>query len=68
MSILSLPWWGGVIFFYCQYIIGKWAFRWYVEIKKYVGKIRYRYLEAKKSSILEKAQNLRKQIVQLIID
>lgn len=66
--LTSFPWWIVLIFFYSQYFFGIWAFRWYKEAKKYLGRIRYYSLKSKKSSILEKTQNLRKKIIQLIIN
>ncbi len=63
----SFPWWIVLIFFYGQYFLGKWSFRWYKEVKKYFGKIRYFLLNRKKLPMLENTQNLRKKIIQLII-
>jgi len=64
---LSLPWWVGLIFFVSQYLLGKWAFQWYREAKRFTAKIRYFNLKRNKSQDLEQAQFLRKKIIQLII-
>ncbi|MEI8086102.1 MAG: 1-acyl-sn-glycerol-3-phosphate acyltransferase [Paludibacter sp.] len=67
-SILNVSWWVGLIFFVSQYVFGKWAFRWYREAKRYMGKIRYSKLEKRKSDDLQQAQTLRKKIIQLIMN
>ncbi|MEI7502526.1 MAG: 1-acyl-sn-glycerol-3-phosphate acyltransferase [Paludibacter sp.] len=65
---LNLSWWVGMIFFVSQYILGKWAFQWYREAKRFTAKIRYFNLNINKSQDLEQTQSLRKKIIQLIIN
>lgn len=62
------PWWIIVLFFISQYILGEWALKWYRTFKKFRAKIRYNVLIRQKSVILEKVQNARKKIIQLILD
>jgi len=64
--LVSSTWWAIVLFFLSQYIFGKMAYQWNRLQKRYFAKIRCFMLGIKKSSVLEQAQNLRKQIIQLI--
>jgi len=59
-------WWAVLLFFFSQYFFGKWAFNWYREGKKYRAKLRYWKLEGKKSTVLAKTQDLRRQIIETI--
>ena len=67
-SLLGVPWWVDMIFFVCQYPLGKWAFKWYSEAKRLKAKVRYRKLVKINSKDLLNTQNIRKKIIQLIIN
>jgi len=64
--LLNTQWWGVLLFVFSQYYLGKLAFHWYCEAKRYMAKLRYRKLEREKSPVLEKTQSLRTQIIQMI--
>jgi len=64
--LVSSSWWAIILFFFSQYIFGKLALLWYRSEKKYFANIRYFVMGLKKSPLLERSQNLRKQIIQSI--
>lgn len=44
VSIIFLsivPWWVVIVFIPAQYVVGKWAYSWYKEFRKYQARIRY---------------------------
>ena len=66
-SLLDFSWWAIILFFCLQYPFGKWAIKWYKMAKRYQAMMRFRALNNKKSSELLNAQNLREQIIRMII-
>lgn len=64
--MVSPPLWVSLIFFVLQYQLGKAAFKWYGESRKFRAKLRYRKLMRKESSELFHAQNLREKIIRMI--
>lgn len=65
--LFNAPLWLVIVFFVSQLFFGKWAFQWYREAKKFSAKIRYKKMEKNNLELLQKTQNLRKKIIQLII-
>jgi 1-acyl-sn-glycerol-3-phosphate acyltransferase len=59
-------WWLVLLFFFCQYPLGKLAVKWHRKARKFAAKWGYRGLRQKKSSELLHAQTLRGQIIGMI--
>ena len=66
LSITSVPWWLVLLFIPFQFIIGKWAFRWYKEFRKYEARIRSYRLRTSKNEVFENAIRNKEEILKYI--
>ena len=66
--IIPAPWWILVLFFFSQYVVGEWALSWNGTFQKLLAKLRFRKLAREESPLLQKVQDSRKKIIQLILD
>ena len=63
-SVTGFSWWVVLLFLCSQYFLGKFALSWHRQTKKLLAKLRYRKL--RKSKLMERAQELRLSIIQLV--
>jgi len=67
IGLTGYPWWMGTLFFFVQYPFGKWALKWNSIAKKLKAKYRFNKLTRLNSNALKQAQELRKQIIDLVV-
>jgi hypothetical protein len=65
-AVVPAPWWMVLLFVPFQYIIGKWAFRWYQEFRKYQIRIRCYRLRTGKNEDFHKAIRNKEEILKYI--
>ena len=65
-AVVPAPWWMVLLFVPFQYIIGKWAFRWYQEFRKYPIRIRCYRLRSGKNEDFHKAIRNKEEILKYI--
>ncbi len=66
--IFPFPWWVTLIFFICQYPLGKIALKWNETFKKLLGKFRFVNLKKSKPTILQQIVDVRTEIINLVIE
>lgn len=67
-SLTDFPWWASLLFLVSQYTLGKCALKWNSIAKKLVAKIRFNKLSKKNPNEINRAQNIRKEIIKLITE
>lgn len=66
-AILSpTPWWSVLLFIPAQYLLGKWAFKWYTMAGKHINRIRYQILKKNRKQQTRHINELRAQILSII--
>ena len=65
-AVVPAPWWMVLLFVPFQYIIGKWAFRWYQEFRKYQVRIRCYRLRTGKNEDFKNAIRNKEEILKYI--
>lgn len=63
----SLAWWWIVLFFFSQFWVGKFAFRWHKSLQSLINKVRYRSLAKKNVSLLEKLKSLYQRMSDIVL-